>query len=579
MLPFWKYIKEQKKVLFLALFLAAINQIFSLLDPQIFRLLIDQYATRASDIGQAKFIRGVLLLLGAFVGVALVSRTAKTFQDYFVNVVTQRVGANMYAKSVEHTFSLPFSVYEDRRSGEVLSKLQKARTDAQSLIEGFVNTIFLSVIGMIFVIAYAWYVHWLVGLAYLALLPIVGTFTFLLSKKIKYAQKKIVTQTANLAGATTETLRNVELVKSLGLEAQEIKRLNKVNEEILNLELGKIKMVRTLMFYQGTLVNAMRAMITFVLLWLVFQGAVSIGEFFTLFVYSFFIFSPLAQFGSVATQFREAKASNEELEEILSMPAEPRAKHPLALQEIKSVSFHNVRFQYVSAKEHAVQDITLSAVSGQTIAFVGPSGSGKSTLMKLLVGLHKPSKGEVRYNDIDLQKLNVEEVRSRIGLVAQETQLFAGSLKDNLLFVNPTATKDDCVRVLKLAQADHLLKRGKGLGTLIGEGGIKLSGGEKQRLAIARALLRNPELIIFDEATSALDSLTEKEITETIKHIVKVRPNIITVLIAHRLSTIAQADTIYVLEKGKIIETGTHTTLLAKKGLYAALWRQQSAQG
>jgi ATP-binding cassette subfamily B protein len=212
---------------------------------------------------------------------------------------------------------------------------------------------------------------------------------------------------------------------------------------------------------------------------------------------------------------------------------------------------------------------------GETIAFVGPSGSGKSTLMKLLVGLYRPQEGKILYNNLDETELRFDDLRNQIGFVTQDTNLFSGTIRENLLFVNPTANDEDLMSALNKAACQNLLTRAeKGLDTTIGEGGLKLSGGEKQRLSIARALLRHPKLLLFDEATSALDSLTEEEITDTIRDISN-QGNQITILIAHRLSTILHADRIYVLEKGDVVETGNHESLIDEKGLYYAMWRQQ----
>ena len=223
--------------------------------------------------------------------------------------------------------------------------------------------------------------------------------------------------------------------------------------------------------------------------------------------------------------------------------------------------------------------MSFSLKRGETIAFVGPSGAGKTTLVKLLVGLYQPDSGVVRYNGIEADQIDPEELRSQIGFVTQDTQLFSGTIRENLLFVRPDATDQECLDVLHRAAADSLLARAdKGLDTLIGEGGVKVSGGEKQRLSIARALLRNPRLLVFDEATSSLDSITEEEITRTIREVGQ-RAYVITILIAHRLSTVMHAERIYVLERGQIVEQGVHADLLAETGLYYALWRQQIGEG
>ncbi len=576
-IPGWKFLRTHKRTIALAMVLAAVNQLFSLMDPLIFRFIIDDYATKVTELSTEQFLSGVVMLLLAAMGVAFVSRTAKTFQDYYTNVITQRVGTEMYSASVQHTFSLPYSVFEDRRSGEILQKLQKARTDLQGFIESSIGVLFFSLVGIVFVLVYAFLTHWAIGTAYVVMIPLLGTITFVLSTRIKAAQKAIVSETAELAGSTTETIRNVELVKSMGLENQEINRLNNVNDKILGLELKKVRLVRTLAFVQGTLINALRTGLLGLMLWLVFQQEITLGALFSLLFYSFFIFGPLAEFGVVAQRYQEARASLDALEEILALPPQAKPKKPVALEKITQVTYEDVSFTYSSTDVPSVKDISIDIHAGETVAFVGSSGSGKSTLVKLLTGLYAPTKGTIRINGTDMKRLDSEAVRTRIGMVSQETQLFAGTLRENLLFVNPRASEEECIAALTHANAQHLIQRGeKGLDNKIGEGGIKLSGGEKQRLAIARALLRNPDVLIFDEATSALDSITEHSITETIQRIKESRPHVMCVLIAHRLSTIAHADRILVLEKGRVVEEGTHAQLVRKKGLYYAFWRQQN---
>jgi len=573
------YLLRYKKMIFAALLLASVNQVFSLLDPQVFRLIVDRYALKATTMPREIFVKGVLLLLLAYVGVALISRIAKNFQDYYVNVIAQRTGAQLYERSVSHSFSLPYAVFEDQRSGEILQKMQKARADAQSLITNFVNMLFVSMVGLVFVTIYAFTVHWSIGTAYLLLAPCLGTLMFFISRRIKTQQRIIVTQTAELAGSTTETLRNVELVKSLGLEQQEIQRLNKVNAGILALELKKVRFLRFYSFLQGTLINSTRAGLLFLMLWLLFNKTVTLGQFYALFFYSFAIFSPLAELGAIIAQYQEARASMDKLDEVLAIEPAPKAANPVPLGPLQRVGFERVWFTYPSAGTPSLESIDLEIRAGETVAFVGPSGSGKTSLVKLLVGLYRPTMGKLCVNGIDSMELDQDALRARIGLVTQDTQLFAGTIRDNLLFVNPDATDEECIEVLSQAAALPIIERGgKGLETKIGEGGIKISGGERQRLAIARALLRNPELMIFDEATSSLDSITERSITETIRELTAGTHRRMTVLVAHRLSTIAHAQRIHVLAKGHIVETGTHDSLLGLNGLYAALWREQSAR-
>ena len=576
----FRYLSRHRGTLALALLLAAINQIFSLLDPQIFRLIIDRYALRLDELSQGEFMAGIVWLLLASMAVALVSRIAKNFQDYFVNVMTQRIGAGLYGESIAHAFSLPYGVFEDQRSGEILQKLQKARTDTQVFITNAVNIAFLSLLGIGLVLIYAAFVHWSIALSFTLMFPVVGGMMVWTSRRIKAAQERIVKQSAELAGSTTETLRNVELVKSLGLEAQESERLNEVNIKILGLELAKVKTVRFLSFLQGTTINTVRTAIMLLMLYLMSTGTITLGEFFSLLFYSFAIFNPLYEFGQVTTSYQEARASMEQVERLLAVHPEPKPAQADTLERLAEISFRKVSFSYAESLQPAVRDIALRVQAGESIALVGLSGSGKTTLVKLLVGLYRPTAGQVFVNGVSGDRIDYEAFRSRIGYVSQETQLFAGTIRENLLFVRPDASDKECLTALEQAAVLPIVERGdKGLDTKIGEGGIKISGGERQRLAIARALLRNPELIIFDEATSSLDSLTERAITETIRSIAKSRPNLMSVSVAHRLSTIAHADRIYVLAKGGIVEKGNHANLLEQQGLYAALWKEQSAAG
>jgi len=571
----YRYTKQYWKLVLVALLLAATNQIFSLLDPLIFRHVIDGYATKYHQYTQAQFIRGAGLLLLAAVGVAFVSRVAKNFQDYFTNVIVQRLGAKMYSDGIRHSLDLPYQVFEDQRSGETLGKLQKVRSDVEKFITAAINTIFISLVGLVFVMIYAIGVHWSIAPAFLITVPLLGIISSVLSRRIKKMQKTIVAETTALAGSTTESLRNIELVKSLGLAQQEVVRLNGITGKILKLELKKVKYLRSLSFIQGTAVNALRTGIMFLMLYLIFRQEITIGQFFSLLFYSFYIFTPLQELGNVINTYRETEVSLQNFQDILDTPRDPKPADPEPVDELLTLQFDGVSFQHQSSSVLALDEISFSAARGDTVAFVGPSGAGKSTLVKLLVGLYAPKSGAILYNGIPSNRVDLDVLREKIGFVTQDTQLFSGSIRENLLFVNPNATDAECMKVLQQAAAHSLLSRAdRGLDTLIGEGGVKVSGGEKQRLSIARALLRHPQLLVFDEATSSLDSLTEEEISRTIRE-VATNQEAVTILIAHRLSTVMHADRIYVLERGRIVESGRHSELLDQKGLYYAMWRQQ----
>jgi ATP-binding cassette subfamily B protein len=576
-----QYIKPFKSLVFLAFILAGINQTFSLFDPMIFGRLIDGFAKSplvdkaGMHRSQSAFLMGVSNMLLLLVGTAMVSRIAKAFQDYTVNVIIQKFGAALFTDGLRHSMQLPYQAFEDQRSGETLSILTKARTDCEKFISYVVNVLFGIIVSVIFVSIYVTRLHWSIIPIYIGGASMIAYVTNLLSKKIKVIQKNIVKETTTLAGTTTESLRNIELVKSLGLTTQEINRLNNNTYKILALELKKVKNIRSLSFVQGTMVNFLRQVITFTLMWLIFKEILTVGQLISLQFYSFFIFGPLQEIGSIILSYRETEASLNNFDALMKKPTEQIPANPVAMGAIENLAFSNVGFQHQTANFKAIADISFEAKKGETIAFVGPSGAGKSTLVKLLVGLYQAQEGKILVNGVDTNDINMNELRNQISFVTQDTQLFAGTITENLAFVAPNASKEEMLLALTKASCTNILdKGGNGLDTLIGEGGLKLSGGEKQRLSIARALLRHPHLLIFDEATSSLDSLTEESITDTIKQLSAEREQI-TIMIAHRLSTIIHATRIYVLEKGQVIEQGNHDSLLQEKGLYYAMWRQQ----
>ncbi len=578
-----QYLKPYKWMIALALLLATINQVFSMFDPMLLGKLIDKFANHPYHFDakktiprtQNQFLWGVLGLLGLLVGTAMVSRIAKAFQDYVVNVIVQKFGAKIFTDGLRHSMRLPYQDFEDQRSGETLSILTKVRTDTEKFTGLVINVLFAMLVSLVFISIYATSKHWSIMPVYFGGVLVLGIVTNLLSKKIKTIQKNIVKETTMLAGTTTESLRNIELVKSLGLTEQEVKRLNANTYKILGLELRKVKSIRTLSFMQGTIVNLLRQVITFTLIWLIYRHILTTGELIALQFYSFFIFGPLQEIGNIIVSYREAEASINNFHSLMIKKVEPKPEHPVLVGGINELEFRNISFKHQSAQYKALDNINFDVKKGETIAFVGPSGAGKSTLVKLLVGLYRPQEGGIYYNGVSGQDLDFDELRGQIGFVTQDTQLFAGTIRENLLFVYPNATDEDLWDVLKKASCTYIISKAEnGLDTLIGEGGLKLSGGEKQRLSIARSLLRHPHLLIFDEATSSLDSITEEAITTTIKKISLEREQI-TVLIAHRLSTIMHADRIYVLEKGRVAETGSHYQLLEEKGLYYAMWRQQ----
>ncbi len=571
----FSYLKKYKWAVLLALLLTAVNQSFSLVDPLITGKIVDNYIVKRDTFTHHQYFTGVLYLLLLALGAAFVSRIANNFQDYFTITISQKVGAEMYADGMKRSLAMPFFEFEDQRSGEKLGILQRVRSDSENFIKSCINVTFMAFFGIVFVAAYSFLISYKVTIIFVISVPIITYLSWVLSKKVKVIHRAIILKTSVLAGRTTESLRNIELVKSHGLANQEIDRLNNATLKILNLEVTKTRILRMLSFIQGSTVNIVRSIMVMVLLMLIFGKEISPGQYFSFLLYSYFLFGPLQEFGHMALTWREASISLNNFKRIMNTPIEEIPEDPTEIKKIVHVEFDNVKFKYNNSNRYALNGVSFKAEKGETVAFVGPSGSGKTTMIKMLVGLYKPLEGDVLYNNTSTNEIHLDELRKKIGFVTQDTQLFSGNIRDNLRLVKPNATDDDCLEALKKAACESLLSRAEdGLDTLLGEGGVKISGGEKQRLSIARALLRKPNILLFDEATSSLDSLTEEEISKTVRHLSELKDHI-TLIVAHRLSTIMHADCIYVLENGHVVEQGDHEDLVAQKGLYYAMWRQQ----
>ena len=571
----WKYLRPFYKLILLSLLLAGISQLLNLVDPIILGKIIDDYATNINNRPQQELMREVIFWLMVAIGIALLARVAKAFQEYTTRKTVARFGMQIFNDGLRQTLRLSFQEFEESRSGETLSVLQKVKTDTERFVNSFINVVFSSLVGVGFLIWYSITKSGLLIPIFIIGVLVLAALTGTLSKKIKRVQRSINKETNRMSGIMTESLRNIELVKSLGLTFPEIRRLSDMTRNIYDLEMQKVRKVSTLSFLQGSALNILRHSILFMLLWLIFRNVLTTGELISMQFISTTIFGPLQDLGNIIVQYREVEVSVANFDSLMKKPIEQRPAYPVDVGSIRSLRFQDVVFRHRTARDNAIDNISFQVSLGDTIAFVGPSGSGKSTLLKLLVGLYRPLSGTIFFNDEPAVNIRYNQLRRQMGFVTQDTQLFAGTIKDNLRFVKADATDEELLDSLRKASASKLIARSShGLNTLLGENGMKLSGGEKQRISIARSLLRNPKLLIFDEATSALDSLTEEEITNTIREISLSREQI-TIMIAHRLSTIMHADIIYVLEKGRIIESGAHSDLLQEKGLYYAMWRLQ----
>ncbi len=453
----WKYLKPQKWLIVVALIMAAFSQLLNLVDPLIFGKIIDDYALNPLNLAESELVAGVLFWLVVAVSVALIARLAKVFQDYFIRLAVQKFGMQIFNDGLKQTLRLSYNEFEEQRSGETLSVLQKVRTDTQVFMNTTINVLFSSLIGLGFLIGYSVTKNWMLIPVFVIGILVLGSLTGLLSKKVKTTQREINRETNKMSGVITESLRNIELVKSLGLTYPEIRRLRDQNLKIFNLEMIKVKKVRTLTFLQGTTLRILKNSILFILLWLIFRNVLTTGELISMQFITTIIFGPLQDLGSFILSYREVEASVNTFDRLMQKPIEQNPKTPIVVDTLEDIRFRDVVFQHKTSPCKAVDGISFEVKTGETIAFVGPSGSGKSTLVNLLVGLYRPVSGEIYFNGHPSSQIRYNPLRRQIGFVSQEAQLFAGTIKENLLFVQSDATDQQIRDALHKAACDDLL--------------------------------------------------------------------------------------------------------------------------
>ena len=366
----WTYLRPQRWLIFLSLVLAGVAQLLTLLDPIIFGKIIDDYTANPYTLPENELVSGVLIWLGIAVGIALLARLAKTFQDYVMRLAVQKFGMQIFNDGLKQTLRLSFAEFENQRSGETLSTLQKVRTDTERFINAFINILFSSIIGIGFLIWYAITKHWLLIPVFLIGVGVLGGLTGLLSKRIKTLQRSINRETNQMSGAITESLRNIELVKSLGLTYPEIRRLRLQTQKIFDLEMMKVKKVRTLSFLQSASLTVLKQSILFILLWLIFRHVLSTGELISMQFISTTIFGPLQDLGSIILTYREAEASLLTFDRLMKKPIETRPEEPVELGILNSMRFDDVVFRHQHAPDNAIDHISFEVKSCYTIAFV-----------------------------------------------------------------------------------------------------------------------------------------------------------------------------------------------------------------
>jgi ABC-type multidrug transport system fused ATPase/permease subunit len=570
------YAKGERGKIALIFLFVVLSQSMSLIEPFFFATIIDKFMAHPYDFATPElFFAALTKIVLIWIGVAFAARTFKNLQSYYVQTVADRIGIRVLEHAYSHVLALPMTFHSREKAGEVFRKLSKARDDITSLFSVIFDKIFQNAFSIVVVFGIVFYKSWQMGLALFGFIPVFFVVTRLFNRKIKRTQTEINKINEQLFGSSFEAVSHIELVKAFSSERQEEAHLAHDNA-LSHLRLQKKSVAyQTLGFMQGTVVNLARV----VLLWygavLSFRGLLSFGNVILFNFYSFAVYQPLYDLGDISTKYSEGVAAVDRLKSVLDEPVTiQNAPNAQKVEKIDGVvEFKHVSFGY-GAERDILKDVSFRVEKGKKLALVGTTGSGKSTVIKLLLRFYEPTSGEILIDGRDIKSYEIESLHKRIGLVLQDNVLFNTTIANNVRYGSFDATDEQVTDAAQRASLQPFLaKLAKGIQTMVGERGLMVSGGEKQRIAIARSIIKRPDILVFDEATSALDSTTEEAIRTSILEVSK---GVTSITVAHRFATVIDSDEIILLVGGVIRERGTHKDLVAKAGEYAKIYNLQT---
>ena len=573
------YFKEERKNIALIFVFVMLSQTFSLAEPVFYTRILDRFLRDSHNLTkfptEHAFFVALALTVLAWIASAFAARIFKNLQQYFVNTVSDRIGINVFNHAYTHVISLPIQFHANQKTGEVFRKISKAREDITTLFAVAFDKIFQNIFSISIVLIYIFIREWRVGIIAVILVPVFIIATSFFTKRVKKIQNEINKTNEKLFGTSFEALNHIEVVKSFASEEHEVNQVKEDNHVTHANVKKKTVAYQQLFFVQGTIVNLARVSLIWFGSVLAFKGILNFSDVVLFGVYSFVIYQPLYDLGDIYAKYQEGVSAVDRLQTLLSEKAtifsKPNALKPKKL--LGKIEFNNVSFNYSQERE-ILKDVSFKVEPGKKLAIVGLSGSGKSTIVKLLLRFYEPSSGEILIDGKNIADYDLQALHKRIGLVSQDNILFNTTLAENIRYGTFNASPKEVLEAANRAYLFSFLKKlVMGLDTFVGERGVKLSGGERQRVAIARSIVKKPDILIFDEATSSLDSHSEEMIKEAISEVSK---DVTSITVAHRFSTVVNADEIILLEAGEIKERGTHKKLLAEVGRYSSLYQLQT---
>ncbi len=557
-----KYAKPYTKSLIFAFLCLALTSLINLVLPLIVRNMINAVVVLKNHEVLDGLAWDLIIIIGFQAAFAVT-------HNYIFGFVGHRMTTDFRLEFFSHIQSLSLRFFQERRVGEILSRMSNDISVIQNALVSIPVALLRQSITLLGALAIILYLNWKLTGLILLILPPLMIFARVFGRRLKVFSEKLQDQLAQAVVVLEEVMSSIKIVKSFTREPYERNRFQEKIETAFERAVDKLKISA----FFGPFILGLTFLVSALLIWYggyqVMQGATTPGELAAFFLYALIIAGPIGTFVRLYTQIQEARGAIQRVYEILDTePIVQNPENPVSLENITgSIQFENVSFGYQNTVIH---DVSFNVLAGQTVALVGPSGAGKSTLIKLLFRFFDPNSGAIRLDGHDIRTLDRKSFLSQIGLVPQETLLFGGTVRENILYGKLDATEAELEEAAQKANAhEFITNMEKGYDTIVGEKGTKLSGGERQRIAIARAILKDPKILVLDEATSSLDNRSESLIQEGLETLMAHRT---TFIVAHRLSTIHKADQIIVLDKGCIVETGQHENLMNNKGLYHTLY-------
>ena len=559
-----KYARPYTKSIVFAFVCLILTSMISLALPLIVRNMINAVVVLKNSDLLNSLTRDLVIII-------LFQAAFAITHNYILGFIGHRVTADFRIELFSHIQSLSLRFFQGRRVGEILSRMSSDITVIQNALVSIPVAVLRQTITLLGALAIIFYLNWkLTGLILLVLPPLM-LFARIFGKRLRNLSEKVQDKIAQALVVFEEVASSIKIVKSYAREPYEKKRFENEIESAFEQSIGKVRISSSF----GPLILGLTFLVSTILIWYggqqVMQGTTTPGELAAFFLYALIMAGPIGTFVKIYTQLQETLGAMRRVNEILdTKPLVNSPENPVKLTSLKGhVCFSEVIFGYEDGTP-VLNNISFDIHPGKTVALIGPSGAGKSTTVQLLLRFFDPQSGKIQIDGDDLKSLDLESYLSQVALVPQETLLFGGTIRENILYGKLDATDTEIIEASKSANAhEFIVEFSNGYDTLVGEKGTKLSGGERQRIAIARALLKNPKVLVLDEATSALDNQSEMLIQDALEKLMAGRT---TFIIAHRLSTVHNADKIIVLDKGKVVESGTHKELMANEGLYHHLY-------